>query len=187
MKLSFFTRIAQIILAFCLLISSIVLAIFQGKWVGGLSGLTGFLIFLSVAALLSSAMFLLVPILYERSNYKYGKSLNRALGEARVGLVVNGLWALIGLIGALAITVSAYTSAGCKDPNKDPHAGKPVKGSKEDFIKALPSFCTTKKAASAFAWFVWGESLWVQAVVLLEIHLITTPVLTACFSYADFF
>lgn len=102
-------------------------------------------------------MFLLVPILYERSNYRYGKSLNRALGEARVGLVVNGVWTLVGLIGALAATISAYTSAGCKDASKDPHAESPSSGSKEDFQKALPSFCTTKKAASAFAWFVWGE------------------------------
>jgi hypothetical protein len=39
-----------------------------------------------------------VPVVHERSDYKTFKSLNRALGEARVGFVVNGGWLGLGAI-----------------------------------------------------------------------------------------
>ena len=45
------------------------------------------------------------------------------------------------------VTISAWTQPGCKDASKDPH-----ESIGDDFQKALPGWCNTKKAAAIFLW-----------------------------------
>jgi hypothetical protein len=47
------------------------------------------------------------------------------------------------------VTISAWTQPGCKDPKQDPSA----EANGDEFKKALPGWCTTKKAAAIFFWF----------------------------------
>lgn len=57
-----------------------------------------------------------------------------------------------------ATTISAFTEPGCKDATKDPHA----KANGDAFVKALPGWCSTKKAGAIFFWgafIFWGASL----------------------------
>jgi hypothetical protein len=94
----FFLRCGQVFFAAVLLLIGVVLAAFQNKWIGSPSGLTGLILALASLSLVASATFLVVPVVHERSDYKTFKSLNRALGEARVGFVVNGGWLGLGAI-----------------------------------------------------------------------------------------
>ncbi|PWZ00500.1 hypothetical protein BCV70DRAFT_199778 [Testicularia cyperi] len=151
-KSNMILRALQVFFGLVSLLIAVWMATFQTKWTGSPSGLTGLILFLASASLLTSLLFLLVPIIFERSGYKTFKSLTRALSEARVGMVTNGIFSFLLLILAVTQTISAYTSAGCKDPTKDPHAdGK----GKEDFIAALDGWCRTKRAEAAFCWFLW--------------------------------
>lgn len=65
-KITFWLRISSLVLCFCSLICAIVAATFQKKWIGGPSGLTGFLLFVNVAFLLISGVFTIMPWLVER-------------------------------------------------------------------------------------------------------------------------
>lgn len=99
-RLSLILRGLQIFFALVMLLIAIVIASFQSKWVGGPSGLTGFLLFISIASLLTSVVFVVVPIVYERSDFKTFKGVHRAIKEARVGFVANGVWTALTLITA---------------------------------------------------------------------------------------
>ncbi|PWN47392.1 hypothetical protein IE53DRAFT_390466 [Violaceomyces palustris] len=155
-------RGCQIFFAVVMLLIAVVMASFQSKWVGSPSGLTGFLIFVAVASLVSSLVFLVVPVIYERSGYKTLKGLDRALKEVRVGLVINGIFTGLLLIVSVTQTISAYTSAGCKNPDNDPHAAKGKDG--DAFRNALKGWCRDKRAQSAFCWFLWIT--WLLALLL---------------------
>lgn len=58
-------------------------------------------------------------------------------------------------------TISAFTQPGCKDKNKDPHAGDRDDGFKD----GLPNWCNTKKASAIFFWFAWA--FWTASLVLI--------------------
>ncbi len=92
-------RIAQLLLSFIFLIAAIALAAFQGKWLGGPSGLSGFLLFVGLLNLLVLVTLTLVPWWHERSGFKSMKGAARLLREGRVGIVVNaGMSGLNGLV-----------------------------------------------------------------------------------------
>lgn len=152
-KTTLILRGLQLFFAMVMLLIAVWMATFQHRWAGSPSGLTGFLLFMASASAVTSAIFLTVPIIFERSGYKTFKGLTGALAETRVGLVTNSFFALLMLFVSAAQTISAYTSAGCKDPAKDPHAE--VVKDKDAFIAALDGWCRTKRAEAAFCWFLW--------------------------------
>jgi hypothetical protein len=137
----------------CFLLVIIVLAVFQNKWIGAISGLTGLLIVVNTSTLLFSGFLLATSFLPDSLQTK-GDRIIRTLEQPRLGLVMNsvglGLWFIL----SITQTASALSSAACKDPSSDPHA-KSSKGNDDDFVKALPSFCSTKKAGAAFCWLIW--------------------------------
>lgn len=49
------------------------------------------------------------------------------------------------------VTISAWTEAGCKNADNDPHASLG-----DDFKKGLSGFCSTKKAGAIFFWLTFG-------------------------------
>lgn len=133
-------------------------ASFQAKWGVGPSGLSGFAIFVSVAGIFLSAFMLFVPVIYE----KYDKfvKLATALKELRVGVILTGVGCTFSLLIAFVTTISAWTEAGCKNASNDPHASL---GS--DYVAALPSWCSTKKAGCIFFWLAFG--FWLASLILL--------------------
>lgn len=151
-RVNLFLRAFQVFFALVTLLIAIYMAAFQVKWIGAPSGLTGLLLFLASASFVASTVFLVVPIICERSGHKTMKGFTSALSEARVGLVSNGAFAFLLVILAMTQTISAYTSPGCKDPLKDPHAGEK---NKEGFVDQLDGWCRTKRAEAAFCWFLW--------------------------------
>jgi hypothetical protein len=56
------------------------------------------------------------------------------------------------------VTISAWTQAGCKNAENDPHA----ESNGKDFVNALPGWCNTKKAGAIFFWLTFSKrlSLW---------------------------
>ncbi|KAN0065685.1 hypothetical protein ACQY0O_000815 [Thecaphora frezii] len=161
-------RAAQSFFALIMMFIAIYMAVFQEKWIGRLSGLTGLLLFVSVSSLVVSVIFLAVPFVYERSNYKTFKAFYRALQEARVGIVTNAAFAILTLLVAVTQTISAYTSTGCRDATKDPHAKVGDKEHREAFIKELPNWCRTKRAEAAFCWFLWIGWLFTLLIFLRQ-------------------
>ncbi len=151
-RVNMILRALQVFFGLVTLLIAVYMATFQSKWIGSPSGLTGLILFLASASLLASLVFLIVPIIYERSGYKTMKGFTRALSEARVGMVCNGIFGFLLLILAVTQTISAYTSAGCKDPKNDPHAGGKDRA---DFVDQLGGWCRTKRAEAAFCWFLW--------------------------------
>ncbi|KAE8225769.1 hypothetical protein CF319_g1544 [Tilletia indica] len=162
-RLNTYLRGAQIFMAFVSLCILIALAIFQKKWIGGASGMTSLLLFMTCATLLSSVALLVVPLIAEKTEYRRCHGISRALQEARVGLVCNGTWVVLLLILSLAQTISAYTSKGCKDPAKDPHATTAA-GDHKVYQESLGGFCRNKRALAAFLWFDWVA--WLLSLLL---------------------
>ena len=160
-RVNMILRQLQVFFALIVLLIAVYMASFQAKWVKSPSGLTGLLLFLSTASFVASSIFLVVPLIYERSGYKTMKGFARALSEARVGLVSNGIFGFLLLILAMTQTISAFTSPGCKDPAKDPHAGGKDRA---DFVKQLGGWCRTKRAEAAFCWFLWAT--WFLSLLL---------------------
>ncbi|KAJ7454820.1 hypothetical protein FB451DRAFT_1279482 [Mycena latifolia] len=149
---------SQIFFNFLAMCCFAAVAAFQAKWHIGPSGLSGFAIFLSLLGIFLPLFMLLVPVAYE----KYDKviRLARALKEVRVGFILTGTGTAFSLLIAFATTISAFTEAGCKDASKDPNAGKG-----DDFVAALPGWCSTKKAGAVF---FWGAFIfWTASLVLL--------------------
>ncbi|KAI6042464.1 hypothetical protein EDC04DRAFT_2658242 [Pisolithus marmoratus] len=136
-------------------------ASFQAKWGVGPSGLSGFAIFVSVSGIFLSLFMLFVPVVYE----KYDKlvKLATALKEVRVGFILTGVGCTFSLLIAFVTTISAWTEAGCKNASNDPHASLG-----DDFVAALPGWCSTKKAGCIFFWLAFG--FWLASLVLLIIN-----------------
>ncbi|KAL4066822.1 hypothetical protein V8B97DRAFT_1949111 [Scleroderma yunnanense] len=135
-------------------------ASFQAKWGVGPSGLSGFAIFVSVSGIFHSLFMMLVPVVYE----KYDKltTLALALKEVRVGFILTGVGCTFSLLIAFVTTISAWTEAGCKNPENDPHASI-----SPDFVAGLPGWCSTKKAGCIFFWLTFG--FWLASLILLII------------------
>ncbi|KAH8826420.1 hypothetical protein DL96DRAFT_1499391 [Flagelloscypha sp. PMI_526] len=146
-------------LAMCCMAS---VASFQAKYHVGPSGLTGFSLFITIIGIFLSAFMLLIPVLYD----KYDKFVNlaQALKEVRVSFILTGIGTTFSLLIAFIVTISAFTQAGCKDAKNDPHA----KEGGDDFVKGLPSWCSTKKAGAVFMWLAFG--VWLASLVLLIIQ-----------------
>jgi hypothetical protein len=139
----------------CLLIVVIVLATFQKHWIGAISGLTGLLITITVLTFVFSILLLATSFL-PGSLQASGDRIIAILEQPRLGLVLNGLGLGLWFILSITQTASALSSAACKDPGADPHAKSSTKNN-DDYVKALPSFCSTKKAGMAFCWLLWRE------------------------------
>jgi len=151
---------AQMFLVFLAMCCFASVASFQAQWKIGPSFLSGFAIFVAVTALFLSTWLLAVPFIYWK--YDRLKALARPLNEIRVKLILSAMGMVWLLLISFITTISAWTEPGCKDPSTDPHAslGK-------DFQAALPGWCTTKKAGSAFFWMTfigWTVSLSLAAL-----------------------
>jgi len=142
-------------LAMCCMAS---VAAFQAKFDVGPSGLSGFAIFIAVLGILLPLFLLLVPVV----DVKYGRlqRLARALSEVRVGFIISGAGSTVGLLIAFIVTISAWTQAGCKNPDNDPHA----KDRPDGFKNGLSGWCGTKKAGAIFFWLAFG--FWAASLVL---------------------
>ncbi|KAG2153947.1 hypothetical protein DEU56DRAFT_907413 [Suillus clintonianus] len=145
-------------------------ASFQAKWGIGPSGLSGFAIFVSISGIFLALFLLFVPVVYE----KYDKltRLARALKEVRVGFILVGSGCIFSLLIAFVTTISAWTEAGCKNADNDPHASLG-----DTFKSDLPGWCSTKKAGAIFFWLAFG--FWLASLILLIIDWrsgnLTTP------------
>lgn len=69
------------------------------------------------------------------------------LGVPRVMLILHAFGTFIMLLSAFIVTISAWTSKGCKNPDDDPHASLG-----DEFKDGLKQWCTTKKASAIFDW-----------------------------------
>ncbi|GHJ88058.1 hypothetical protein NliqN6_4460 [Naganishia liquefaciens] len=141
----------QIFLAFLGLCCTASLAAFQSKWHIGVSGLTGFLLFLWIILFLIPLALALPPLL--ATHVQALECAATFVREPRVRWVVGGMGTGACLVGAIAVSASVFSQPGCQDPVKDPHARLGV-----GFRQGLETWCTTKKASAAFLWmlfFVW--------------------------------
>ncbi|KZW02779.1 hypothetical protein EXIGLDRAFT_730894 [Exidia glandulosa HHB12029] len=136
----------QIFFTFLAMCCFAAVAGFQGKWNVGPSGLSDFVLFVTVLNILLSVFLVTIPVLYD----KYDKAIRlaRALREDRVQFILTGVGIATIPLVALITIISAFTQAGCKNPKNDPHA----KELGDDFTNGLPGWCRTKKAGSIFLW-----------------------------------
>jgi len=98
---------------------------------------------------------ILVPVISEK--YDKLNRLARAMKEVRVGFILAGTGVSLSLLLAFIVTISAWSEAGCKNPDNDPNASKG-----DSFKQGLSGFCTTKKAGAIFLWFTfvaWSGTL----------------------------
>lgn len=154
-NIAIIVRGAQMILLFCMLIVDIVLAAFQKKWIGAISGLTGLLLVVTVCTFLF-VTFLLATSFAPGSLQNTMERVTRLFEQPRLALVMNGTGLMVWTIISITQTASALSSKACKDPSADPHA-KSSKGDDKAFVEKLPSFCSTKKAGAAFCWLIFCE------------------------------
>ncbi|KAJ4479928.1 hypothetical protein J3R30DRAFT_2556577 [Lentinula aciculospora] len=154
-------HVSQIFFNFLAMACFASVAAFQAKWGVGPSGLSGFTLLITILGMLLSAFMLVIPVLYE----KYDKFVRiaRALKEIRVSFILTGTGSIASLLIAFVVTISAWTEAGCKNPDNDPHASKG-----DDFKSGLSGWCSTKKAAAIFLWLAFV--FWAASIVLLIIN-----------------
>ncbi|KAJ1307605.1 hypothetical protein OPQ81_001700 [Rhizoctonia solani] len=120
-------------------------AAFQAKWRVGPSGLSGFAIFVAVTSLL-----LLIR-------------LAQALQEVRVAFILASTGLLWSLLVSFVTTISAFTQAGCKNPDNDPHASLG-----DTYKQQLKGWCSTKKAGAIFFWLAFVAWVATFVVAVLE-------------------
>ena len=138
-----------------MLITVIVLATFQKKWLAAMSGLTGLLLTFTVLTFVFS-IFLLALSFPPGSLQNAADRVIMLFEQPRLGLVMNGVGLLIWFILSITQTASALSSAACKNPSTDPHA-KSSTGNNDNYVRSLPSFCSSKKAGAAFCWLIFCE------------------------------
>ncbi|KAG0697364.1 hypothetical protein DFH29DRAFT_1071650 [Suillus ampliporus] len=153
-------HISQIFFNFLAMACFASVASFQAKWKVGPSGLSGFAIFVSVSGIFLAVFLLFVPVVYEKYN-KFTR-LALALKEVRVGFILVGSGCIFSLLIAFVTTISAWTEAGCKNADDDPHASLG-----DSFTSALPGWCSTKKAGAIFFWLAFA--FWLASFILLFI------------------
>lgn len=136
-------------------------ASFQAKWGVGPSGLSGFAIFVAVTSLLLSVFCLLVPVIYDK--YDRLIRLAQALQEVRVAFILASAGLLWSLLVSFVTTISAFTQAGCKNPDNDPHASLG-----DTYKQQLKGWCSTKKAGAIFFWLAFAAWVATFVVAVLE-------------------
>ncbi|WVQ64016.1 uncharacterized protein L199_002175 [Kwoniella botswanensis] len=129
---------------------------FQAKWVG-VSGGTGFTLFLLLLSFVLSTFLLVVPIVYDR--WDRLKRPAQFLNQTRSTFILHAFGSFLMLLSAFIVTISAWTAKGCKNPDDDPNADLG-----DDFKNGLKDWCTTKKASAIFDWFSFGA--WAALLVL---------------------
>ncbi|KAI9636652.1 uncharacterized protein MKK02DRAFT_45357 [Dioszegia hungarica] len=129
---------------------------FQAKWFG-VSGGTGFTIFLLLTNFFLTVFLLTVPLIYDR--WDRMKRPAQFLQQARATLILHIFGSLMAIIACLIVTVSAFAAPGCKAAADDPHASLG-----EDFKSGLDQWCTTKKACAVFGWLSFGG--WIALSIL---------------------
>ncbi|CAE6425653.1 unnamed protein product [Rhizoctonia solani] len=136
-------------------------ASFQAKWKVGPSGLSGFAIFVAVTSLVLSAFCLMVPVISD----KYDKliRLARTLREVRVAFILAGAGLFWSLLVSFVTTISAFTQAGCKNPDNDPNAGLG-----DTYKQQLKGWCSTKKAGAIFFWLAFIAWIATFVVAVME-------------------
>ncbi|GFZ47485.1 hypothetical protein JCM24511_05229 [Saitozyma sp. JCM 24511] len=149
----YFTSLFFTFLAICTIGA---VAGFQAKWVG-VSGGTGFTLFLLLLSFLLTVFLLIVPVVYDR--WDRMKRPAQFLAQGRTMVILHAFGSLLMLLSAMIVTISAWTEAGCKDPDNDPNASKG-----DDFKNGLKQWCNTKKASGIFDWLAFGA--WLALLVL---------------------
>ncbi|KAL7421219.1 hypothetical protein Q5752_004104 [Cryptotrichosporon argae] len=132
-------------LALCLMAA---VAAFQAKWFG-VSGGTGFVLFLLLAAFFTGAGLLIIPIVYDR--WDKLKRPAQFLAQSRSTLILHAFGCFLMLLAAFIVTVSAWTEKGCKDAANDPHESLG-----DSYTAGLGTWCNTKKASAIFDWFAFA-------------------------------
>ncbi|TIB93053.1 hypothetical protein E3Q19_01510 [Wallemia mellicola] len=139
---------------------------FQAKWDVGPSGLSGLSIAASLLLFILSVILFTIPMLYIKKNMAKltnDQNADLFLRERRSAWVLNGIGVFISLLMAAISTGSAFTTAGCKNPDDDPNEGKG-----DNFKDALPIFCGTKKTASILFWVVFFSWMGSIAEIMLN-------------------
>ncbi|KAL1406041.1 hypothetical protein Q8F55_007724 [Vanrija albida] len=134
---------------------------FQSKWLKTVSGGTGFTLFLLLLSFILSCILLTIPIVYDR--WDRLKRSAQFLSQPRSKLILGIFGAILMLIAAFIVTISAWGAKGCKNPDNDPHEKLG-----DDFKHGLKGWCTTKKASAIFDWFALGG--WGALVALAGIE-----------------
>ncbi|ORX39055.1 hypothetical protein BD324DRAFT_618365 [Kockovaella imperatae] len=133
---------------------------FQATWFA-VSGGTAFTLFLLLVAILLSVALFIVPTVYDR--WDKLKSANGFLSAPRTRLIIHAFGALLMLIAAFIVTVSAWTSKGCKNPEDDPHHDLG-----DEYTTNLGQWCQTKKASGIFEWLSFISWLVLLILTLVE-------------------
>ncbi|TYJ54098.1 hypothetical protein B9479_005284 [Cryptococcus floricola] len=129
---------------------------FQGKWFG-VTGGTGFTLFLVLLSFFLSATLLGIPLIYDRWD-KLRRSA-QFLSHTRSLLILHAFGTFLMLMAAFIVTISAWTAKGCKNADDDPHEDLG-----DDYKNGLASWCRTKKASAIFDWFSFAA--WAALLVL---------------------
>ncbi|POY69984.1 hypothetical protein BMF94_7028 [Rhodotorula taiwanensis] len=124
----------------CILVGQ---ASFQRRWGVGISARVVVSLLSCLQGLLYSGFVLASFLLADTLRFLRGPE--RFFKQIRSSIVLDSSQVALNLLLAIVTTASA-SSAGCKDPSKDPHADK------EGYTDALPSFCRNKRASAAFFW-----------------------------------
>ncbi|KAF8733994.1 Membrane-associating domain, partial [Rhizoctonia solani] len=151
----------QIFFSFLAMCCFASVASFQAKWHVGPSGLSGFAIFVSVTLLVLSIFCLMVPVIYDK--YDRLIRLARALQEVRVAFILATAGLIWSLLISFVTTISAFTQAGCKNPDNDPNAGLG-----DTYKQQLKGWCSTKKAGAVFFWLAFAAWVATFVVAVLE-------------------
>ncbi|GAA5878875.1 hypothetical protein JCM3774_004357 [Rhodotorula dairenensis] len=124
----------------CILVTQ---AAFQSRWKVGISARVVVSLLVCLLGLVHSGLVLACFILAD--NWRFLRGLERFFKQIRVSVILDSTQFILNLLMAAIATASA-SSAGCKDPSKDPHADI------EGYTDALPTFCRNKRASAAFFW-----------------------------------
>ncbi|KIY53791.1 hypothetical protein FISHEDRAFT_32687 [Fistulina hepatica ATCC 64428] len=154
-------HVSQIFFNFLAMCCFASVAAFQAKWGVGPSGLSGFALFVSIAGIFHAAFMLLVPVIYEK--YDRLSTLARALKEVRVRFILTTTGLAFSLLIAFVVTISAWTEAGCKNADNDPHESLG-----DSFKNGLSGWCNTKKAAAIFFWLAFASWLASEILFVLD-------------------
>lgn len=144
----------QLILGAVVLICSACLAGFQQKWLGKPSGLSGYLIFVSLFSMLCTSLLLFIPLCARKAKGQRNVRVAAFLQQARPAFVFRGVPTGFVLLTTLIQTISVGTSKGCKKHERD--GAKPKNGNRDAYLKALGGFCASKRATTVFIWLLLG-------------------------------
>ncbi|KAK4684351.1 hypothetical protein P7C73_g5831, partial [Tremellales sp. Uapishka_1] len=150
----------NVFFTFLALCTMAAVASFQHKWVG-VSGGTGFTLFLLIVSFILTVLLLVVPIVYDR--WDKLKRVAQFLNQTRSTFILHAFGTALMLLAAFIVTISAWTEKGCKDAANDPHASLG-----DSFENGLKGWCTTKKASAVFDWLsfaAWAALLILTALV----------------------